>query len=90
MFALISLHIFLYGCNLFMWKSTRINHNFIFDFKPSTALKHRDAFLISSAFMTAVVGAMVAHLFFKYNHFSSHHLEALPGILLLVSSKNQH
>jgi xenotropic and polytropic retrovirus receptor 1 len=85
MFALISLHIFLYGCNLFMWKNTRINHNFIFDFKPNTALKHRDAFLISSAFMTAVVSAMVAHLFLKYNHVSSHHLEALPGILILVS-----
>ncbi|KAJ3691505.1 hypothetical protein LUZ61_020669 [Rhynchospora tenuis] len=84
MFALISLHIFLYGCNLFMWKSTRINNNFIFDFKPNTALKHRDAFLISSAFMTAVVGAMVAHLFLKYNHVSSHHLDAIPGILLLI------
>ncbi|KAK9931211.1 hypothetical protein M0R45_018498 [Rubus argutus] len=30
-FALLSLHLFMYGCNLFMWKSTRINCNFIFE-----------------------------------------------------------
>ncbi|KAK6161248.1 hypothetical protein DH2020_004629 [Rehmannia glutinosa] len=58
MFALLSLHLFMYGCNLFMWKSTRINYNFIFEFQPSTALKYRDAFLICTCLMTSVVGAM--------------------------------
>ncbi|ONK63845.1 uncharacterized protein A4U43_C07F19530 [Asparagus officinalis] len=84
MFALLSLHIFLYGCNLFMWKDTRINHNFIFEFSPTTALKHRDAFLICTSFMTTVVGALVIQLVLKSSGFSRDHVDALPGILLLL------
>ncbi|KAJ0963701.1 hypothetical protein J5N97_028823 [Dioscorea zingiberensis] len=84
MFALLSLHIFLYGCNLFMWRTTRINHNFIFEFSPNTALKHRDAFLICTSFMTMVVGAMVIHLLMKSSGIFPHHIDAIPGILLLV------
>ncbi|BFG14165.1 hypothetical protein CerSpe_004400 [Prunus speciosa] len=83
-FALLSLHLFMYGCNLFMWKKTRINYNFIFEFQPSTALKYRDAFLICTTFMTAVVGAMVVHLILRANGFSSQ-VDAIPGIFLLFS-----
>ncbi|KAG6757330.1 hypothetical protein POTOM_037638 [Populus tomentosa] len=84
-FALLSLHLFMYGCNLFMWKGTRINYNFIFEFQPSTALKHRDAFLICTTFMTSVVAAMVIHLLLRASGFSPNHVDAIPGILLLVS-----
>lgn len=84
MFALLSLHIFLYGCNIFMWRSTRINHNFIFEFNPSTALKHRDAFLICTSFMTTVVGAMVIHLLLRSAGVSPRHIESMPGVLLLL------
>ncbi|XP_028769610.1 phosphate transporter PHO1-like [Neltuma alba] len=84
-FALLSLHLFMYGCNLFMWKSTRINYNFIFEFQPNTALKHRDAFLISATFMTAVVGAMIIHLLLKAAGFSPGQVDDIPGILLLLS-----
>ncbi|XP_010905832.1 phosphate transporter PHO1-2 [Elaeis guineensis] len=84
MFALLSLHIFLYGCNLFMWRGTRINHNFIFEFNPSTALKHRDAFLICTSFMTTVIGAMVIHLLLRSAGVSSQHVESIPGVLLLL------
>ncbi|XP_042518362.1 phosphate transporter PHO1-like [Macadamia integrifolia] len=83
MFALLSLHMFLYGCNLFMWKNTRINYNFIFEFSPSTALKYRDVFLICTSIMTAVVGAMVAHLILRSNGFSPSQVDAIPGILFL-------
>lgn len=83
MFALLSLHIFVYGCNLFMWKKTRINYNFIFEFQPSTALKYRDAFLICTSLMTAVVGAMVIHLILLSAGFSPHQLDFIPGVLLL-------
>ncbi|KAF9606910.1 hypothetical protein IFM89_029509 [Coptis chinensis] len=85
MFALLSLHLFLYGCNLFMWKSTRINYNFIFEFSQSTALKYRDVFLICTSFMTAVVGAMVIHLILRSRHIAPHHVDAIPGVLLVVS-----
>ncbi|KAA8527789.1 hypothetical protein F0562_035342 [Nyssa sinensis] len=83
MFALLSLHLFMYGCNMFMWKSTRINYNFIFEFQPSTALKYRDAFLVCTTMMTAVVGAMVIHLILLSNGFSPRQVDAIPGILLL-------
>ncbi|XP_043706189.1 phosphate transporter PHO1-like [Telopea speciosissima] len=82
-FALLSLHLFLYGCNIFMWKNTRINYNFIFEFSPSTALKYRDLFLICTSLMTAVVGAMVVHLLLRSNGFSPTQVDAIPGILLL-------
>ena len=84
-FALFSLHLFMYGCNLYMWKGTRINHNFIFEFSPSTALKHRDAFLMCTIFMTTVVGAMVIHLLLRAAGFSPYQVDGIPGILLLVS-----
>ncbi|OEL38410.1 Phosphate transporter PHO1-2, partial [Dichanthelium oligosanthes] len=84
MFALISLHAFLYGCNLFMWKSTRINNNFIFDFSSSTALTHRDAFLMSASIMCTVVAALVINLFLR--NAGATYTDALPGALLLLST----
>ncbi|PIN06342.1 putative small molecule transporter [Handroanthus impetiginosus] len=83
MFALLSLHLFMYGCNLFMWKTTRINYNFIFEFHPNTSLKYRDAFLICTSLMTAVVGAMVIHLILLSTGFFPHQVDFIPGILLL-------
>lgn len=85
MFVLLSLHLFMYGCNLYMWKSTRINHNFIFEFSPSTALRHRDAFLMCTTLMTTVFGAMVMHLLLRAAGFSPSQVDAIPGILFLVS-----
>ncbi|CAL4885920.1 unnamed protein product [Urochloa decumbens] len=84
MFALISLHVFLYGCNLFMWKSTRINHNFIFDFSSNTALTHRDAFLMSASIMCTVVLSLVINLFLR--NAGATYTDALPGALLLLST----
>lgn len=83
-FALLCLHLFMYGCNLFMWRSTRINYNFIFEFQPSTALKYRDAFLICTTFMTAVIAALVVHLLLRATGFLPSQVDAIPGILLLV------
>jgi hypothetical protein len=85
MFALLSLHIFLYGCNLFMWKSTRINHNFIFDFASNTALTHRDAFLMSASIMCTVVLSLVVNLLLR--NAGATYTDALPGALLLVRTQ---
>ncbi|KAG7996679.1 hypothetical protein I3843_01G173700 [Carya illinoinensis] len=82
-FALLSLHLFMYGCNLFMWKNKRINYNFIFGFSPNTSLKYRDAFLICTTLMTIVVGAMVAHLLLQAIGVSPDQVDAIPAILLL-------
>ncbi|KAK8468280.1 hypothetical protein PHAVU_007G275300 [Phaseolus vulgaris] len=82
-FVLLSLHLFMYGCNLYMWKRTRINHNFIFEFSQSSALKHRDAFLMCTTLMTTVFGAMVMHLLLRAAGFSPAQVDAIPGILFL-------
>jgi len=84
MLALLNLHIFLYGCNIFMWRSTRINYSFIFEFSPNTELTYRDVFLICSTFMTVVVGAMVAHLTLLAKGFSAAEIDAIPALTLLV------
>ncbi|XP_010527408.1 PREDICTED: phosphate transporter PHO1 [Tarenaya hassleriana] len=84
-FALLSLHLFMYGCNLFMWKNTRINYVFIFEFSPKPALRSRDAFLVCTAFMTAVVAAMVVHLILRASGFSPAQVDTIPGIFLLIS-----
>lgn len=83
-FALFSLHLFMYGCNLFAWKRTRINYNFIFEFSPTTALKYRDAFLICTASMTTVVAAMVVHLLLRPDKTSPNWVDAIPGVLLMI------
>ncbi|XP_031502975.1 phosphate transporter PHO1-like [Nymphaea colorata] len=84
MFALISLHIFLYGVNISAWRRTRINYRFIFDFSPTTALRQRDVFLICTTIMTLVVSAMVAHLILRTNGFSPYNVDAIPGVLFLI------
>ncbi|KAL3506168.1 hypothetical protein ACH5RR_031550 [Cinchona calisaya] len=85
MFALLSLHMFMYGCNLLLWTRTRINYNFIFEFQANTALKYRDAFLICTSLMTAVVTAMVIHLILLSSGVSQTQVDAIPGVILLIS-----
>jgi hypothetical protein len=65
-----------------MWKSTRINQNFIFDFAPNTALTHRDAFLMSASIMCSVVAALVINLCLK--NAGASHANAVPGALIVV------
>ncbi|KAL3506166.1 hypothetical protein ACH5RR_031548 [Cinchona calisaya] len=84
MFALLSLHMFMHGCNLFLWTSTRINYNFIFECQANTALKYRDAFLICTSLMTAVVTAMIIHLILLSSGVSQTQVDAIPGVLLLI------
>ncbi|KAI6693588.1 hypothetical protein NL676_021298 [Syzygium grande] len=83
-FPLFSLHLLMYGCNLFAWKQTRINCNFICEFSPTMALKYQDAFLICTTSMMTMVGMTVVHLFLRTNGFSSIQADPIPRILLLV------
>lgn len=86
MFSLFFLHLFAYGCNIFMWRKTRINYTFIFEFTPTKELKYRDVFLICTTSMTIVVGVMFAHLTLIVKGYSSSAVQAIPGCLLLVCS----
>ncbi|CAI0458803.1 unnamed protein product [Linum tenue] len=85
MFSLMFLHFFMYGCNILMWKRTRINYAFIFELAPTKDLKYRDVFLICTAAMTIVLGVMFGHLALLakgYSYYS--HIQAVPGLLLLA------
>lgn len=83
-FSLLFLHIFLYGCNIFMWRKKRINYSFIFEFSPTKELKYRDVFLICAASMALVVGVMFLHLTLLAKGYSFSQVQSIPGILLLV------
>lgn len=84
--VLFNLHLFLYGCNIYMWRSTRINYSFIFEFSPGTELTYRDVFLICSTFMTVVLGGMVAHITLRLMGFPSDDIDSIPALTLLVSA----
>nr|WET17603.1 SPX-EXS6 [Phoebe bournei] len=83
MFSLLFLHLFLYGCNIFMWRKARINYSFIFEFAPTKELKYRDVFLICTTSMTMVVGVMFVHLSLVAKGHSSTEVHAIPGLLLM-------
>lgn len=82
--TLLNLHIFLYGCNIIMWRKHRINYIFIFEFARERELKYQDVFLICTTFMTVVVGCMVAQLALKEKGFSPLQVDTMPGFLLLA------
>ncbi|XP_071706366.1 phosphate transporter PHO1 homolog 1-like [Rutidosis leptorrhynchoides] len=84
MFSLLFLHFFLYGCNIFMWKKTRINYSFIFDQSARRELKYRDVFLICTMSMTVVVGVLFIHLSLMEKGYSYSQVDCIPGFLLLV------
>lgn len=83
--TLLNLHIFLYGCNIVMWRRHRINYIFIFEFARKRELKYQDVFLICTTFMTVVVGCMVAQLALREKGFSLIQVDTMPGFLLLAS-----
>ncbi|XP_057961513.1 phosphate transporter PHO1 homolog 1 [Malania oleifera] len=84
MFSLLFLHLFLYGCNIFMWRKARINYGFIFELAPTKELKYRDVFLICTTSITTVIGVMFVHLSLVAKRYSSTQVQAIPGLLLLI------
>ncbi|KAG7032118.1 Phosphate transporter PHO1-like 1, partial [Cucurbita argyrosperma subsp. argyrosperma] len=84
MFSLMFLHFFLYGCNIFAWRKTRINYSFIFELSATKELKYRDVFLICTTSMTAVIGVMFVHLTLLSKGYSYTQVQVIPGLLLLM------
>lgn len=90
MFSLLFLHVFLYGCNIVMWRKTRINYSFIFELSQTKELKHSDVFLICTASMAAIIGVLFLHLSLVAKGYSYAQVQAIPGLLLLVTSRTHH
>lgn len=78
------LHFFLYGCNIFMWRKTRVNYSFIFELAQTKELKYRDVFLICTTSMTAVIGVLFLHLTLVAKGYSYNQIQAIPALLLVV------
>ncbi|XP_057809946.1 phosphate transporter PHO1 homolog 1 [Salvia miltiorrhiza] len=83
-FGMLFLHLFLFGCNIFAWRKTRINYSFIFELCPTKELKYRDVFLICTSSMAAVVGVLFVHLSLVEKGYSYTQVQAIPGLLLLA------
>ncbi|CAM8947589.1 unnamed protein product [Rhodiola kirilowii] len=83
LFCLLFLHLFLYGCNIFMWRKVRINHVFIFELLQTKDLKYRDVFLICTVSMAAVIGVLFLHLSLIAKGYGTNLVHAIPGLVLL-------
>ncbi|KAL1568493.1 Phosphate transporter PHO1 1 [Salvia divinorum] len=83
-FSLLFLHLFLFRCNIFVWRKTRINYSFIFELCPTKELKYRDVFLICTTSMAAVVGVLFVHLLLVEKGYSYAQVQAIPGLLFLA------
>lgn len=86
MFSLLFLHLFLYGCNIVMWKKARINYSFIFELSQTKELKQNDVFLICTTSMVVVIGILFVHLSLVAKGYSYAQVQSVPGLLLMVIS----
>ncbi|KAL2633050.1 hypothetical protein R1flu_004529 [Riccia fluitans] len=82
MTALVLLHMYLYGLNVFFWTRTRINYSFIFEFAPGTELDYRKVLLVTTGltalFLMGIVGHLTATLY------ESPYTDFIPLVLLLI------
>lgn len=91
MLALIVLHIYLYGWNVYLWRKARINYAFIFEFAPGKELRYREILLVSSGLLTLFLGGMLAHLGAHYavdrnNQSGNFYVDIIPLGVVAVSS----
>ncbi|KAH9535732.1 hypothetical protein CY35_17G068900 [Sphagnum magellanicum] len=86
MLALIVLHIFMYGWNVYSWRLKGINYAFIFEFSPGSELRYREVFLVCTCLTTVVSGAMVMHLSMLSTllKWQSHYVDLFPFMIILV------
>ncbi|CAN1187784.1 Phosphate transporter PHO1 homolog 3 [Linum perenne] len=59
LFGFIVLHMVLYAANIYFWRRYRVNHSFIFGFKPHNDLGYRQVFLVAFGIaVLALVGIL--------------------------------
>jgi hypothetical protein len=84
MVALILVHMYMYGFDLYFWRRMRINYPFIFEFQPGTELRHREVLMVASILTTLLVGAMVGQLALHTTTLSPY-VDLIPFLLVLVN-----
>eukprot|EP00249_Psilotum_nudum_P004394 c17923_g1_i1 orf=111-2138(-) len=65
--SLFLLHMYMYACNLYLWKRVGINHVFIFEITPGTELSFYDIMLLNMGLTTLLLGGMIIPLIFLTN-----------------------
>ncbi|KAL3679563.1 hypothetical protein R1sor_022519 [Riccia sorocarpa] len=75
--ALIILHIFMYGFNVYFWCKWRINYPFMFDMRQGTELRHREVLMAASVLLCILLAAMLGHLFL-HDVSDSHYVDFVP------------
>lgn len=87
--ALVLLHLYLYGWNLYTWRQTRINYPFIFEFKPGTELGYRQVLCVASGFTSLLLAAMNSHLYISTKRaprFKVSEIIPLAAVLIFVTA----
>ncbi|KAL2613442.1 hypothetical protein R1flu_025134 [Riccia fluitans] len=84
MTALLLLHMYMYGWNVYLWRRTRINYAFIFEFAPGTELCYRKVLLVSTG-LTVVLGmGLLGHITAQLNESPAVDLIPLGVVLTLL------
>ncbi|BBN18042.1 xenotropic and polytropic retrovirus receptor 1 [Marchantia polymorpha subsp. ruderalis] len=84
MTALLILHMYMYGWNLYLWRRTRINYAFIFEFAPGTELCYRKVLLVCTG-LTVVLGVgLLGHITAQLNESPAVDLIPLGVVLTLL------
>ncbi|KAL3679546.1 hypothetical protein R1sor_022502 [Riccia sorocarpa] len=84
MTALLLLHMYMYGWNVYLWRRTRINYAFIFEFAPGTELCYRKVLLVSTG-LTVVLGVgLLGHITAQLNDSPIVNLIPLGVVLTLL------
>ncbi|XP_024544648.1 phosphate transporter PHO1-like [Selaginella moellendorffii] len=60
--VLFLLHMYVYACNIYIWRKSRINYAYIFEFEPRSQLKYQDVLLLSTLITMLLIAAMVFYL----------------------------
>lgn len=85
MTALLILHMYMYGWNLYLWRRTRINYAFIFEFAPGTELCYRKVLLVCTG-LTVVLGVgLLGHITAQLNESPAVDLIPLGVVLVCVT-----
>ncbi|KAH7444428.1 hypothetical protein KP509_02G078100 [Ceratopteris richardii] len=79
--ALLFLHLYIYGFNVFIWQRVHINYAVILKFTPGKRVGFCDILLLSTALTTIMLGGMVMQLVFNS---STANTSCLPLTLMLV------
>ncbi|OAE31554.1 hypothetical protein AXG93_3415s1140 [Marchantia polymorpha subsp. ruderalis] len=85
MMGLILIHMYMYGCDIYLWRRMHINYGFIFEFSPGNVLRYREMFLLCTSLTCVYLGIMVGHIAGHYSKKQpSPYFEFLPATVLTI------